>query len=245
MRAAVALAGVTLALTGCAGAEGQRAQELLQQALAASATVESATFEMDVTVAAEGTTMRADLRGGGYMQGPRAGDMYVSFRMSGVPGFDGRFDMVMKDGRGHVGMDGEWQQVELGEDDRASAAASFGPRAFEELARYVKDVRVNEQQVVNGERSITIAGELDTAAMLAGLAKLASLSDAVGGAPDVGELAEGLGDTKIVLVISEETKLITAAIVRLSVTGEGGTGDIAIAYRLTSTNEPVRFPKTA
>lgn len=242
MRAA-GLIALVLVLAGCAGAEGQEAQQILKRSLAAGAKVESATFEADLTVNADGTMMTAALRGGGYLKGPRAGEMYLSAKLAGVPGFDGTFGVVTRGRYAFVGLNGKWERMPLPQDARSDVTASFAPKAFEELAQYVKDVRVTEQ-VVNGERSVTIAGELDTEAMIEGLAKLTALSDAVGGGPDMSGVAETFGDTEIVLVVSRETDLITAAMVRLNMKADGKAGEIRLAYRLTSANVPVAFPKT-
>ena len=55
-------------------------------------------------------------------------------------------------------------------------SGSMGAGAFQELARYVRDVRVAEHQQIGGKQVTTIAGEIDTTGMIKAMAKLGSLS---------------------------------------------------------------------
>ncbi len=55
-------------------------------------------------------------------------------------------------------------------------SGSMGADAFQELARYVRDVRVAEHQQIDGKPVTTIAGEIDTAGLIKAVTKLGSLS---------------------------------------------------------------------
>jgi hypothetical protein len=57
---------------GCGGAEGPRAQELLQQSQAAAAKVKSASYELELAFSAAGQDVTIDLEGSGYVRGRRA-----------------------------------------------------------------------------------------------------------------------------------------------------------------------------
>ena len=88
----------------------------------------------------------------------------------------------------------------------------MGADAFQQLARYVRDVRVAEHQQIGGKPVTTIAGEIDTAGMLKAVAKLGSLSGPGGEKPafsfDLDDLGVKIGDIKAVLSIDESTHLL-------------------------------------
>ena len=51
-------------------------------------------------------------------------------------------------------------------------SGSMGADAFQQLARYVRDVRVAEHQQIGGKLATTIAGEIDTAGLIKAVTKL-------------------------------------------------------------------------
>jgi hypothetical protein len=246
---ALVLAAFALVAAGCSGAEGQRAQELLQQAEAAQQNVRSATFELELTATFEGQAVGATLRGGGYWKGTRAGDMFFEATTSGALGaYD--FAFVANKGRMAMKTGGRWETMPGSAAVRSSlgtvGSRDLGSAAFLELARYVKKVRVTEGQIVNGEPTATISGTIDTAGLVEGLAKLQGLSELAGGAaPDMSELTKYLGDTRAAIAISERTHLIRGAVVNLTVDAEGRQIDLQLVYRLRDVNKPVRFPSGA
>jgi len=128
-------------------------------------------------------------------------------------------------------------------------SSSMGADAFQELARYVKDVRVAEHQQIGGKTVTTIAGEIDTAGMLQAFAKLGSLSGS--GAEDGGfsfdldDLGVKIGDIKAVLSIDESTHLLSTALVTLSMDVQGKKLALELRYRLTSSNQPVKLPSVS
>ena len=126
-------------------------------------------------------------------------------------------------------------------------SGSMGADAFQELARYVKDVRVSEHQQIGGKLVTTIAGEIDTVAMLKAAAKLGSLSGASGAKAggfsfDLDDLGIEVGDIKAVLSIDERTHLLDAALITVAVEAQGETLELNLQYRLKSANQPVTLP---
>lgn len=230
---------VALGLAACNSAEGRRAQDLLAEAQAAEANLRSATFDGAMSFTLSGRKVEILFDGGGSRRG-----QYVSMRSRGIPGSDGDIRLVVRGDRAWFRMNGAWQSMpvpnELG---NAAKSASLGSAAFQELAKYVKDVRVSEHKIVNGEPAAIIAGELDTAGLVRSIAKLASLSDL--GAPngfDLGNLDAELGDIRAVLTVSERTHLLTSALVQLTVEAAGERVELQLSYRLTSANRPVEIP---
>jgi hypothetical protein len=245
--AALALAVLTLVAAGCAGAEGRRGQELLQQAEAAEKNVSSATFELELNATHEGQRVGLSLRGGGYSKGKRAGDMFLEATTSGALGAHD-FAFVADRGRLSMKTNGTWQTMPGSASLRSSlgtmGSRDLGSAAFLELARYVKEVRVTEGQSVNGEPTATISGTIDTAGLVQGVAKLEGLSELAGGAaPDLSELSNYLGDTRVAIAFSERTHLIRGAVVNLTVDAQGQKSDLQLVYRLRDVNKPVRFPR--
>src|SRR5438132_926427 len=72
-------------VTGCSGADAQRATELLAQAQAAQAGVRSATWDARMSISKGSETYTMLMSGGGYLQGPRAGDQVVNMQSQGLP----------------------------------------------------------------------------------------------------------------------------------------------------------------
>ena len=128
-------------------------------------------------------------------------------------------------------------------------SGSMGADAFQELARYVRDVRVAEHQQIGGKPVTTIAGEIDTAGMLKAMTKLGSLSGPGGEQPafsfDLDDLGLEFGDIKAVLSIDEGTQLLVTALVTLSMEAQGQTLEFELRYRLTSSNEPITLPSVS
>lgn len=233
----VTILGAALLLTGCSTEEGLRAQALLQQAEVAQQALESSTFEGEVSVTFGGQEMSMRFNGATSKDGE-----WVSLRSTGIPG-GGDFSMqlLMRGGRTWTNLDGSWQSstapTELGPSGTMSAAA------FQQLARYVKDVRVTEHQLVAGKLVTIIAGEIDTKGMIQAFTKLGTAAgDIEGLSLDFSKLGIDFGDIEAVLTIDERTQLLDSALVKFAIDADRERVEFELRYRLTSVNEPVQLP---
>lgn len=233
----VTVLGAVLLLTGCSTEEGRRAQSLLQQAEAAQQALESSTFEGEVSFAYGVERVSMQFRGA-----TSKGGEWFSMRSSGIPG-GGDFSMqvLVRGGRAWTNLGGGWQSgpapSELG------ASGTMSTAAFQQLARYVKDVRVTEHQLIGGRLMTTIGGEIDTAGMIGAVAKLGSVAGEVEGLSlDFTELGIDFGDIEAVLTIDERTQLLDSAFITFSVAAQGEQIALELRYRLTTANEPVELP---
>ena len=116
----------------------------------------------------------------------------------------------------------------------------FSAAAFQELARYVEDVRVTEHQLIQGKPVTTIAGEIDTAGMMRSFAKLGSLAEDM--SFDLSELGLDIGDIHAVLTIDERTHLLDSALVSFELKADGKSVKLDLRFRLASANKPVKLP---
>ena len=232
-------------LSGCSTAEGTRAQELLQQAELAQAQLTSATFEANIGVVMDGKQIKVALEGAASKEGAA-----FSMHMTGLPDAGSEdFQFVVRGNSAWVtDTAGHWASMPVPKELNGKSS-SMGADAFQELARYVKDVRVVEHQQIGGKTVTTIAGEIDTAGMLQAFAKLGSLSGS--GAEDGGfsfdldDLGVKIGDIKAVLSIDERTQLLDAALVTVAIEAQGEKLELKVQYRLTSVNEPVTLPSVS
>jgi hypothetical protein len=173
-----------------------------------------------------------------------------SMRATGIPEAAGMdLQVVLRGNRVWINDgNGKWESMPVPRDVR-SMSGSMGSQAFQELARYVKDVRIAEHQQIGGKSVTTISGEIDTAGMLQAFSKLGSLSGSGGeNAPfsfDLDDLGLKIGDIKAVLSIDERTHLLDSAFVTLALEVQGKTLEFELRYRLTSANEPVELPSPA
>ncbi len=233
VRLVTVLAAVSL-LAGCSSAEGLRAQELLQQAEAAQAKLSSSTFDGSLGVSADGMNMRMSFNGATSKDGE-----WFSMRTSGLPdGGDMEMQLLVRGGRAWLNADGRWRSsaVPAG----ATSNGTLSAAAFQQLARHVKDVRVNEHQVIQGKSVTTIAGEIDTEGMIESFAKLGSLAE--GASFDLSKLGVDIGDIRAVLTIDERTHLLASALVSFEMKAEGKSLKLDLRYRLSGANKPVTLP---
>ena len=79
------------------------------------------------------------------------------------------------------------------------------------------------------------------AGLVGAMSGLSGLGE-LGGGLDVDDLRSQLGDVEAVLTIDRGTKLLTSAMVTLSIGSGDEAVDVRVAYRLTSSNEPVQIP---
>jgi hypothetical protein len=240
MRRFLALATLALVLTGCSTEEGLRAQALLQQAEAAQQALQSSTFEGSMAVGMGAQKMSMQFHGATSKEGE-----WIAMRASGIPGA-GTFSMqvLMKGGRAWMDMGGSWQSFPAGAQGLgAGGSGTMSAAAFQQLARYVKDVRVTEHQLVDGKLVTTIGGEIDTQGMLEAFMKLGSMTGELEGfSLDFSKLGVELGDIEAVLTVDEATHLLSTAFVAFTMSAQGQEVDLELRYRLTSANEPVTLP---
>jgi len=235
MRRIPALMLAAVAFSACSGEQGERAQQLLTRAEAAQAKLRSATFDAKVVFVMDGRRFSLAIDGGGYLKGRRAGDARFSVRTVDVPGGkDFKLQGVVRRGRLSMSMNG--QRLSL-----PATGTTTRPEQLDwsatmlELARSVKNVRVREGRVVNGERGATITGVIDTSELIKALHRL----DAFTGAANFGDFDDKLSDVHAALFVAEVSGLIRSAVVTMSMEAEGKTTDLEVTYRLTSTNRPV------
>jgi hypothetical protein len=239
------VAAAAFLLSGCSTEEGNRAQELLQQAEQAQAQLHSAAFEASVGFQMEGKQVDLALEGAASKEGA-----WLSLHATGIPEAAGKdFQMVVRGNRAWVSTtNGEWASMPVSK-EMNGVSGSMGAGAFQELARYVRDVRVAEHQQIGGKPVTTIAGEIDTTGMIKAMAKLGSLSGPGSENPgfsfDLDDLGIKFGDIKAVLSIDESTHLLSTAFVTLGMEAQGQTLDFEIRYRLISSNQPVKFPSVS
>ena len=232
-------------LSGCSTAEGTRAQELLQQAEVAQAQLQSATFEANVGVVMDGKEIKVALQGAASKEGAA-----FSMHMTGLPDAGSQdFQFVVRGNSAWMtDSGGNWTSMPVPKELNGQSS-SMGANAFQELARYVKDVRVAEHQQIGGKPVTTIAGEIDTAGMLQAFAKLGSLSgtgaENGGFSFDLDDLGVKVGDIKAVLSIDERTHLLDTALVTVAIDAKGEKLELKVQYRLTSANEPVTLPSVS
>ncbi len=226
-----------LLLTGCSTEEGLRAQALLQQAEVAQQALASSTFEGGISFAFGAQKVSMQFNGA-----TSDGGEWFSMRSSGIPdGGDFSLQVLLRGGRAWTNLGGTWQSgpvpAELGSTGTMSAAA------LQQLARYVKDVRVTEHQLIGGKSVTTIGGEIDTQGMVQAVMKLGSVAgDVEGFSFDFSKLGIDFGDIEALLTIDERTHLLDTAFVKFSVAAQGKEVELELRYRLTSANEPVQLP---
>jgi hypothetical protein len=234
--------GAAFFLSGCSSADGTHAQELLQQAEQAQTKLHSATFEVNVGVLMDGKQIDVAMVGAASKQGA-----YLSMYATGIPEAAGKdFQMVIRGNRAWMtDTNGKWASMPVPK-QMNGMSGSMGAGAFQQLARYVRDVRVAEHQQIGGKPVTTIAGEIDTAGMIQAMAKLGSLAGPGGESSkfslNLNDLGLKIGDIKAVLSIDERTHLLDAALVTLGLEAQGKKLQFEIRYRLTSSNQPVKLP---
>jgi hypothetical protein len=241
---AIAAAAAFL-LSGCSTEQGNRAQDLLQQAEQAQAQLHSASFEASVGFLMDGKQVDLSLKGAASNEGA-----WLSLHATGIPEAGGKnFQMVVRGNRAWLSTsNGKWASMPVPK-EMNGVSGSMGAGAFQELARYVRDVRVAEHQQIGGKPVTTISGEIDTTGMIKAMAKLGSLSKSGSKNPglsfDLDDLGIKFGDIKAVLSIDESTHLLSTALVTLGIEAQGKKLDFEIRYRLTSSNKPVEFPSVS
>lgn len=223
-----------LLLAGCSSEEGRRAQELLQQAESAQAALTSSSFDGSLAFSFDGMDVRMLFNGATSADGE-----WIAMQITGMPDAgDLAMEVLVRGNRAWTKLDGRWQSMPLPAGERPNGTMSAA--AFQELARYVKAVRVTEHQLIAGKPVTTIAGDIDTRAMITAFAKLGSLTE--GASLDFSELGLEIGDIHAVLTVDERTRLLDSAFITFAMSAEGKSAEIELRYRLASANQPVELP---
>ena len=226
----VVAAFLAASASACSGPDAQEAQALLAESNAAFAQVRSATFTARLTVTGGPTTFSMTLNGGGYAHGKRAGDTYVLVTGDGLP-FN-EVAMIKRHGRTVMRVDGHPIPVP------APPASAANPLQLVDLADYVNDVHVDHGKVLESESEplAKVTAVLDTGALAEGaLAQLASGTDGF-------DLSAVLGDTRVVLYLSERTHLPKRGLLDFALKVGDQKIDMHMDFAYTSYNKRVEFP---
>jgi hypothetical protein len=220
----------TLGVAGCAGADGQRAQELLVLSNRAMARVDTFRFSGRMTMEMPTGSFTFTMTGAGRQSGKTAA--IVTMNADGVPGFP--MSVVT---RGDV----VWTKMAGGTWVRSVAPAgqATGLEQFD-FTPYVKDVDVEEGQQIAGEPAVKLSGVLDTSAMVQGM--LGQFGPLLGGG-DMSQVLDGLGDTRVVLYVSERTYVPLHTLVDMTIEAGGQSADMHLDFTITGVNEPVKIPQ--
>lgn len=222
---------VALAPLGCAGADGQRAQELLEESDQALAQVESFRFSGRMTMETPAGDFRIVLFGGGDAR--TGGNFFMTMKAPEVPGFP-ETTVVVRGDEAWMKMNGGWQPLP------APAGQASGIEQFD-LAQYVKDVDLDEDAEVDGKPAVKITGVIDTAALFDGL--LGQLG-ATGGGP-MPDISGMLGDTRAVIYLARDSRLPLRMLLDLTMEVQGQQVEMHLDYAITNVNEPVDVPNPA
>jgi hypothetical protein len=224
------LTAVAAVAPGCSGADAEEAQALLVQSNAAFAGVRSATFTARMSLTGGPQELSMTMSGGGYAHGKRAGDFYV-LATSDSLGF-GDLVLVSRSGRVSMSVDGH----PVGEVPLPNTAEN--PIQLVDFSQYVKDVNVEHGKLIDGEPMTKLTGVIDTA----GLAK-GALADVTGAGGDGLDLSKSLGDTRIVIYLSEATHLPMRGLVDVPMDVAGDKIVMHLDFAYTSYDQKVEFPR--
>jgi hypothetical protein len=224
----VLAAASVLPLTGCVGAEGKQAQDILAQTDDAMAQARSFRFAGRLALETPAGDFTVVMRGAASKED--GGASVVTVSSDDVPGFP-EVTVVTRGQDGWMKAGGGWQHVQV------PAGQATGMEQFD-FVPYVKDVDVDGGQQVDGEPAVKITGVLDTAGLVNGF--LGRLGAVPGGAlPD---LSDGLGDTRVVLYVSETSHLPLRTLVDMSFEQGGESAEMHFDFAITNVDEPVAIP---
>jgi hypothetical protein len=219
-------------VAGCSGADAGRAQLLLKQAQDAQLAVSSESLSAHLKVESQGQTMELFCNGGTYLKGERAGDMLMDVKLSAPVALSFQTMRIAKVGKsGWVEMDGRRTALPAS----VGVATQSSPLGGFDITRYVKDVKVEGGQVLNGKPVTKIVGILDTASLVGGMAKLANVPAAAG----LPNLDGTVGDTRVVIFVDDATHLLVAALADLSLGGKAGDVKLHLDLAITGINRPI------
>jgi hypothetical protein len=235
MRRAIALlllVAAAASAAGCSGADAQEAQALLAQSDAAWADVTSATFSMRLWTSGAPQDFSVTMSGGGYSKGKHAGDFYMLATADNV-GF-GDYTLVNRNGRLSMSVDGQ-RSITV-----ATPTPQTNPIQVVNFTEYVKEVRVEHGKELDGQSMTKLTGVIDTGGVVdETLSSLGQVSQLGGGGVD---LSKVLGDTHVVLYISDASHLPMRGLIDIPVNMAGTKITMHMDFAYTSVNEPVTFP---
>lgn len=241
--AAAAVAALVPLLTGCSGAVALRAQQLLQESSQAQQRLISETFTGRMTVSADGQEIVVNIRGGGYLRGPHAGDVYADVDVPSTPALPvqlGSMRFVHRGSTMSMTFGGRTVVLSVPAGRFSSAPSTNNALAGLDLAKYVKDVKVDEGRSLAGASVAKVTGILDTASLVKAVGALETLSAA--GGEQLPDISGAFGDTRVVAYFSERTHRMLAALVDLSLHASGHTVQLHFDLGFQRFNKPVVFP---
>jgi hypothetical protein len=215
---------------GCSGADAEEAQALLLQSNAAFAEVRSATFTARMSLTGGPQELSMTMSGGGYAHGRREGDFYV-LATSDSLGFR---DLILVNRSGRVSMSVDGHPV--GEVPLPNTTAE-NPIRLVNFSQYVKDVGVEHGKLIAGQLMTKLTGVIDTAGLAEG-----ALADVTGAGGDGLDLSKSIGDTRIVLYLSEATHLPMRGLVDVPMDVAGEKIAMHLDFAYTSYDRKVEFP---
>ena len=206
---------------GCAGPEGRQAQQLLDEAEQAFAELDTyrlgGTMRMTTPVGAVAVKMNVAVD-------QKAGAMLMTMSSDDLPG--AAMTMVARPEGFWLKTEGGWQPLPM------PAGTTTGADQFDILP-LVKDVDVDEGQTVGGQAAVKITGVLDAGSFQAGF---------MAGLPaDVGVDAS-FDDTRVVVYLSESSKLPLRMLIDQSMQVEGEELTLSMDLALVHAGEPVEIP---
>ena len=217
-----------LAPLGCAGADGQRAQELLEESDRALAQVETFRISGRMTMATPVGDFLLVMYGGGDAQ--PGGAFFITMKAPDVPEFP-ETTVVVRGDEAWMKLDGAWQPFP------APPTDATGIEQFD-IAQYVKDVELDDDAEVNGEPAVKITGVIDTAGLFD---RLLRQFGTVGGEP-MPDLSKMLGDSRAVIYLSQESHLPLRMLLDMTMGVEGQDIEMHLDYAITNVDEPVEVP---
>ncbi len=232
-----------VALAGCAGGpEATQAYDLLQQAQVAQAKLSSVSYEAKSSFSVEGQKFGYTFRGAAQLKGASAGDQWLEMTSQDVPGVGQiAMSLVRRGSRLTIRSMGAVQEVPVPAELSAKQEA-WGSFDSLDLTSCVKDVDVAEGQNLNGEPATRIAGKFDPICAFKAMSGVSSLGQNAGSIPDLEQLGDHLGDASATLFFSDRTHLLVGGLITLEVEVDGHEMSFDVSYRLTSVDQPVRFP---
>jgi hypothetical protein len=169
------------------------------------------------------------MTGGGYAKGRHAGEFYIVATSDTLPFRE--LTAVSRSGRVWLTVDG----TSLG--NVPVPQESGNPIQLVDIEQYVKDVTVEHGTLIDGESMAKISGVIDTAGLADG-----ALADVTGAGGSGIDLSKALGDTRIVLYVSESTHLPMRGLVDLPIEVAGEKIEMHLDFAYTSYDTRIDFP---
>jgi hypothetical protein len=144
-------------------------------------------------------------------------------------------DLVFVNRSGRVSMSVDGHPV--GEVPLPNTTAE-NPIQLVDLSQYVKNVDVEHGKLIDGELMTKVTGVIDTAALAKG-----ALADVTGAGGNGLDLSKPLGDTRVVLYLSDATHLPMRGLVDVPMDVAGQKIAMHLDFAYTSYDQKVEFPR--